>query len=112
YIADATPLLLLTESIQHDPAAIGFGAATRGYFMRRLVVLQGRASPGPHQIMVGDRLAHDQHLHPDGTLKVRNRGFAVAGIYHSGILFEDTGAIMSLGDAQALAHRPAEETTV
>ena len=40
------------------------------------------------------------------------RSYRVAGIYHSGILFEDSGAVLGLAQAQQLAGRPAEVTDI
>jgi putative ABC transport system permease protein len=36
----------------------------------------------------------------------------VAGVYHSGIFFEDSGAVLALAEARRLLGRPGEETNV
>ena len=110
-VADATPLLLLVEAVPQDPAAVVFGADLGGFFVHRLLFLGGQAAQGT-QVMVGDRLASELKVHPGQTIKLKGRSLPVAGIYHSGILFEDSGAIMGLSAAQALAGKPGEETTV
>jgi putative ABC transport system permease protein len=43
---------------------------------------------------------------------VKGRSYRVAGVYHSGILFEDSGAVLGLAEAQQLAGRVGEETNV
>jgi putative ABC transport system permease protein len=114
-VADATPLLLIVEGIEQDPAAIVFGAQPDGFFSRQLVLVSGRrpSGSGPaHPILVGDRLAAQAKLAPGATLAVKGRAYTVVGVYHSGILFEDSGAVLSLGDARRLAQRPGEETNV
>ncbi|HXS45780.1 MAG TPA: ABC transporter permease [Solirubrobacteraceae bacterium] len=111
-VQEATPLLLVVEAIRDDPAAIVFGAEPGGFFARRLVVAEGARSFGPRRIMVGDRLAHELNLRPGSTLKVKRRAFTVAGVYHTGIFFEDGGAILDLPTAQRLEHRGAEATTI
>ena len=43
---------------------------------------------------------------------MKGHPYRIAGVYHSGILFEDSGAILDLTDAQRLLERPGEETNV
>jgi putative ABC transport system permease protein len=112
YVEEAAPLLLIVEGVKEDPAAVVFGAEADGFFRKRLVFTQGRATAGPHEVLVGDKLAGDEHLRPGSTLKVKNQAFRVAGVYHSGIFFEDTGAILDLPAAQRLTHRENEATTI
>jgi putative ABC transport system permease protein len=111
-VARATPLLLLVEAVRQDPAAVVFGADARGFVARRLVIASGHAAFGPRDVMVGDRLARELRLRPGGTLRVARRPFTVAGTYHTGIFFEDAGAVLGLPAAQRLAHRENEATTV
>jgi putative ABC transport system permease protein len=112
-IAEATPLLLIIEGVRQDPAAVVFGADPRGFFRRRLVMLSGRSAPtGAHAILVGDKLAAQLRLRPGSALAIKRRRFTVAGIYHSGIFFEDTGAILDLDTAQRLEHRGDDATTI
>jgi putative ABC transport system permease protein len=112
-VARATPLLLMVEAVKADSAAIVFGADPRGFFARSLVLTTGaRARSGEQTILVGDRLAAQLHLHPGGTLTVHAHRYAIAGVYHSGVLFEDSGAVLALATAQQLADRPGEQTDV
>jgi putative ABC transport system permease protein len=112
-VARATPLVLLVEGIPADPAAIVFGADPSGFFARRLVFVEGAQAPaGMQQAVIGDRLAARAHVRAGATVTIKGRAFRVAGVYHSGILFEDSGAVISLAAAQQLAGRPGEVTDV
>ncbi len=111
-IAAATPLLLLVETVAGEPAAVVFGADPAGFFSRSLVIVAGARAHLPSQIMAGDRLAAQLHLHPGDTLAVKGRRFTIAGVYHSGVLFEDSGVVLALGEAQQLAGRAGEETDI
>jgi putative ABC transport system permease protein len=111
-IAEATPILLVVEGVRQDPAAVVFGARPDEFFAQRLVVSKGRRAFGPADVMVGDRLAGQLRLQPGSTLTVKTRRLKVAGIYHTGIFFEDAGAVVDLGVAQRLARRGNEATTV
>jgi putative ABC transport system permease protein len=112
-VARATPLLLSIETVASDPAAVVFGADPAGFFAANLVLVAGhRAVPGAREIAIGDRLAEQLHLAPGGVLRVKGTPFRVAGVYHSGVLFEDSGAVLAIAQARQLAARPAEETDV
>ncbi len=107
----ATPLLLVIEGVKRDPASVVFGADPNGFFVRRLVVTDGRRGLGGRQVVVGDRLARELRLAPGGTLRIKGRPFTVSGISHTGVFFEDAGAVINLREAQMLTNRPGEATT-
>jgi putative ABC transport system permease protein len=112
-VAEATPLLLIVEGIGGVPAAVVFGAPPQSFFAQQLVVVRGgRPTSWSTEAMAGDRLAERLRLSPGSTLAVKGRGYRVAGVYHSGILFEDSGAVLGLAEAQRLLERPGEETNV
>ena len=111
-VARATPILLVVGGIRSARAAIVFGAEPGGFMAQRQVMTNGSRKLGPDDVLVGDRLATQLRLHPGSTLTVKNQRFTVAGIYHSGVYFEDTGATMGLHAAQRLEHRPGDATTI
>ncbi len=120
-VADATPLLLIVEGVEREPAAVVFGAEPGGFFSRQLVIVAGRRPGKPESarhahparpVLIGDRLAAQLKLAPGGLLTVKGRDYTVVGVYHSGILFEDAGAVLDLAEAQALTQRPGEATDV
>ena len=113
YVARATPLVLLVEGVKREPSAVTFGADPRGFFAQSLVIVAGTRPASPEtEALVGDRLAAQLHLAPGEALAVSGHTYRVAGLYHSGILFEDSGAVLSLAQTRLLAARPGEETNV
>ncbi len=110
-VAGATPLVLMPDSVPANPSAIVFGANPAGFFSQSLVVTSG-GRPAEGQLLVGDRLAAMLHLRPGGSLIVKGHPLRIAGVYHSGILFEDLGAVLGLATARQLAGLPGEETDV
>jgi putative ABC transport system permease protein len=110
-VSRATPVALVVESVPRDPAAVVFGVQQGGFFLSNLVVVAGRQL-APGEVMVGERLASMLHLRPGETLAVKGRRFPIAGVYRSGINYEDSGAVLTLPDAQALAGRGGETTLV
>jgi len=112
-VAAATPLLLMIEAVESTPSAVVFGADPGGFFTHNLVIVAGeRARSGGREILIGDRLAEQLHLAPSGMLVVKGQTYRVAGVYHSGVLFEDSGAVLALAQAQQLSGRAGEETDV
>jgi putative ABC transport system permease protein len=111
-VATATPLELVVEAVKSDPAAIVFGADRGGFVSQRLVFTSGRHAAAPREAVVGDVFARLFHLEPGSTVKLKKRKFKVAGVFHSGITFEDNGVIVSLRDAQRLNEHEGSVTTI
>lgn len=112
-VAQATPLLLMVEAIPGESGAVTFGAKPSEFFTRSLVIVAGgRPRSQRSEVLVGDRLAARLGLRPGSALSVMGRRLRVAGVYHSGIFFEDSGAVLALGLGQSLSGRQGEETAV
>jgi putative ABC transport system permease protein len=104
----ATPLLLVISGIRPAPSAVTFGAQPHGFFAKRLVMTAGQRKFGGNSILIGDALANTLHLKTGSDLTVKRHRFRIAGIYHTGIFFEDTGAVLDLPVAQRLQQRRGE----
>ena len=109
-VSDATPLQLVVGAVARSPSAFVFGIDPNGFVARRLVFTAG-AGVHPGEADVGDLLASAMGLHVGGHIRLGPRTFSVAAIYHSGVPFEDQGAITTLSDAQTLAGRTRGEAT-
>jgi putative ABC transport system permease protein len=107
----ATPLLLIVNGVHSDESSIVFGAEPHGFFARRLVYETGGPA-GAGQIVIGNRLAATLGLKVGGAVTVLGHHFPVSGIYHSGVLFEDLGAVLPFTTAQNISGRQGETTTV
>jgi putative ABC transport system permease protein len=81
-----------------------FGLDPSEFAYRRFVVVAGRRA----RVMAGDH--SDKKL--GEVVRIAGRRFTVAGIYHSGDRFEDLGVVLPLHTVEALAHRPAEITSI
>jgi len=111
-VADATPVQLLIEKVRRDSGAVVFGLQADGFVARRLVFVSGRPASARGETAVGDGLARRLRLQPGSTLQIGRRRFRVSGVYHTGIFFEDQGAVISLREAQQIAGRENEATTI
>ncbi|HEY2161330.1 MAG TPA: ABC transporter permease [Solirubrobacteraceae bacterium] len=109
-IVDATPMQLIVSAVPASPSSVLFGVESGGFIARRLVFVSGHGvSSG--QVTIGDLLASQLHLKVGDMIRLGHRKFPIAGIYHSGISFEDLGVITTLRDAQVLAGRSPDEVT-
>jgi putative ABC transport system permease protein len=109
-IAEATAIQLVIGAVPNQPQAIVLGLDPNGFAYRQLVITSGTAA-STGRVLVGDQLAAQAKLSPGGSIKLGSRHFGVAGVYHSGLSYEDGGVITTLGDAQALAGRSPQEVT-
>ena len=95
-VAEAAPIQLVIESILHQPSAIVFGIDPNTFPGQRLVVVEGRRAAGEHEVIVGDQFAK---VRPSGAGRHADHQeapYTVSGVFHSGVTFEDSGAVMGL----------------
>lgn len=110
-VEDAAPIQLVTDAIPASPAAIVFGLRRDSFVVRRLVLTAGRlAREG--EAMVGDGLASTLDVEPGKEITLKGERFPVVGVYHAGVGFEDSGAVVSLPAAERLAGGRRGVTTV
>ena len=111
-VAKTAKLKLLASDVGGEEAFFVFGLEPHEFVWRRLVLLEGRQPRGV-EALVGDRGARRLGVGPGDKVEVaRGRRFPVVGIYHSGDVFEDSGAVLPLRVVERLANRPGEITTV
>lgn len=109
-VVRATPMQLIVEAVKDDPSAVVFGVDFRGFVARRVVVLRGR-EPRASEVLIGDAMARQLRAAVGDTVRIKGRALRVSGIYHSGIAFEDNGAMVTLALGQRLAGRRSDEVT-
>ena len=110
-VARATPIALVVEAIHGQPAAVTFGVRPGSFFMRNLVFLTG-SPPAAGQVALGEALARTLHAHAGSQVRLKGTTVTVSGVYHTGILYEDAGAVIPLAAAQALLGRSGEATLI
>src|SRR3954469_14068423 len=111
-VAEATPIQLLIEVIQHEPSAIVFGIDPSSLAGQRLVVTSGHRQTGPGEVILGDQFAKQANLRPGAWIQIKGKPYTVVGVFHSGVTFEDSGAVIGLRDAQVLAGHAGGSTTI
>ena len=111
-VAQTAKLKLWPSDVDDQNSFFVFGLEPNEFVWRRLVLLGGGAA-GHGELLLGDRAARRLGLGIGEMLELkRGKRYRVAGIYHSGDVFEDSGAVLPLRVVQRLAQRPREVTTV
>jgi putative ABC transport system permease protein len=110
-VEDAAPILLVTEALPGSPAAIVFGVQPKSFVVRRLVFTVGHSVHG-REAAVGDALASQLGLGPGDEIVLKGERFPVVGVYHAGVAFEDSGAVLPLPVANRLAGGSGAVTTI
>jgi putative ABC transport system permease protein len=112
WVADAMGLQLLVSDIARSPGAIVFGAEPNSFETDRMVFSSGRMYSAPDQIVIGDQLAPQLHVHVGDTVEVAHRRLRVVGIYHIGVSEQDAGAFIPLATAQQISGHYGEVTSI
>lgn len=86
------------------------GYAPNEYAIQRFNVVEGERINGNHQIMLGSMLAESMKKTVGDSIDVNGMRFRIKGIYKSDLGWEDSGAVISLRDAQNFAGRPRKVT--
>jgi putative ABC transport system permease protein len=107
-VARTAKLKLFAADVPGQEPFFAFGLDPGEFVFRRLVVVRGRP-PRAGEALAGDRLAPSLR----GNVEVSpGKRFRVAGVFHSGDAFEDSGLVLPLRTVERLAGRPGEITTV
>ncbi len=110
-VADAAPILLVTDALAESPEALVFGVRSGSFVARHAFVTRGRREHGD-EAMVGDGLAADLGLGPGDKVLLKGLPFQVVGVYHAGVGFEDSGIIVPLAAAEGLTGQARSTTTI
>lgn len=110
-VLDASPIQVVTGALATEPSFLVFGVERGGFVDQRLVLTRGRR-PRSGEVLLGDVAARELGLAPGDALRLRDGDARVAGIYHTGVSYQDAGAAIDLPAAQRLSGRKREVTTL
>jgi ABC-type lipoprotein release transport system permease subunit len=79
-----------------------FGYHPREFAIQHFRIVEGEPLTARRQVIVGRRMAEQLGLHVGDTLRILDSNFRVAGIYETGLAYEEIGVVISLREAQAL----------
>jgi putative ABC transport system permease protein len=111
-VADATPIAVATGQLRRAPSFLVFGVAADGFVARSLVLVEGRRPSAPADALIGDAAARKLGLRAGDRLDLAGGRFRIAGIYHTGVPFEDQGAALGLDAVERMRGREGDTTTI
>jgi putative ABC transport system permease protein len=110
-VVDVAGIFLYVTPVEGEDSFLLFGLDRSEFAYGRLVIVEGRAARGT-ELLLGDRAAEELDLAPGDSLRIQDRSYPIAGVYHSGDRFEDIGGVLPLPVVQEIAERPGEVTTI
>jgi ABC-type antimicrobial peptide transport system permease subunit len=97
-------------STEELPLFFMMGYNPREFAMDHFKIVEGELLATNRQMMVGRQAAENLNLAVGDVVRVLDSSFRVVGIYETGVAWEETGAVITLRDAQRLAGRPHQVT--
>ena len=88
------------------PRLIVFGYHPREFAFRHFRIIEGQPLAGRHQVILGRQAAEQMGWQVGDTLRLLKSNFGVAGIYETGLAYEDIGVVIGLRAGQALTGKP------
>jgi ABC-type lipoprotein release transport system permease subunit len=82
------------------------GYSPREFAIRHFRIVDGQPLTTNRQMILGRQAAETMGTQVGDTLRLMDSNFRVVGIYETGVSWEETGAVITLRDAQRLAGRP------
>lgn len=111
-VDDATPIAVATGELRGEPSFLVFGVEPGSFVYRSLVLVAGRPPANPGEAIVGDAAAREHGLRVGERLRLVGGSFAIVGLYHAGVPFEDQGAALPLQTVEHIRGRPGDATTI
>jgi ABC-type antimicrobial peptide transport system permease subunit len=97
-------------STQEAPLFFMMGYNPREFGIQHFKIVEGQPLATNRQMLVGRNAAETLGLEVGDTFRILDSTFRIVGIYETGIAFEESGAVITLRDAQRLAGRPHQVT--
>jgi ABC-type antimicrobial peptide transport system permease subunit len=101
-------MIMTAANTDRMPMMLVFGYHPREFAIRRFRIVEGKPLMGRRQVIVGRQAAEQMGLEVGDTLRLMESNFRVAGIYETGLAFEDIGVVIGLKEAQALTGKPRQ----
>jgi ABC-type antimicrobial peptide transport system permease subunit len=91
---------------EEAPLFFMMGYNPREFGIRHFRIVEGQVLATNRQMIVGRQAADTMGLEVGDVFRVLDSSFRIVGIYETGNSFEESGAVITLRDAQRLAGRP------
>jgi len=114
-VAEVSGMIQGFTQTEGEPIFFVFGYPKDSFILGRFQIVDGvdlnsheaqKARPKP--ILLGSSAAEVLDKSVGDTLRITGSAFRIVGIYQTGDIFEDSGAILDLSEAQALVGKPRQ----
>lgn len=93
-------------SVGNNPYFLVYGYEPNSIAIRHYALAEGKPLSGPKQIIIGRRAAESLKLGIDDNVRLNSVPYKIVGIYETGQGMEESGGVVTLGDAQEIASKP------
>lgn len=113
-VKQAVGALVTFASSPGNPYFLTIGIEPEAFELGGVAILKGRAfSKGADdEVLLGKIAANTLQVKPGDTVEIDSKKFRVVGIYETGNLLEDGGALLPLRTLQRLKNRASELTVI
>jgi ABC-type antimicrobial peptide transport system permease subunit len=105
-VESASPALLGFVMNEQLPLFIVMGIEPGSGASEHFKVVEGKGLARPNEIMIGRAAADSYDLGVGDTIELYENRYKVAGIFETGVGYEDSGGVLPLREAQRLLGRP------
>ncbi len=105
-VQNVSGMLMGIASVPGSVYFLAFGYEPTGFAMRHFAITEGERLRTPKEIILGKVAAKNLKKHVGDTMKISGASYRIAGIFETGIGYEDTSAVMALQEAQRLFKKP------
>jgi ABC-type antimicrobial peptide transport system permease subunit len=93
-------------STEETPVFIMMGYNPREFAIRHYKIVEGQPLATNRQMILGRQTAEALGLRVGDRFRILESNFRIVGIYETGVSWEESGAVITMRDAQRLAGRP------
>ncbi|MCL4393420.1 MAG: ABC transporter permease [Chloroflexi bacterium] len=105
-VEQVSGLLLGVASMPGTPYVLVLGMDPASYGFRHFAITEGARLKLPREVMLGKVAAKNYKKHVGSTMQLVGNSYRVAGIFETGIGYEDSSAVLSLAEAQRVFKKP------
>ncbi|MBM4465581.1 MAG: ABC transporter permease [Chloroflexi bacterium] len=95
-------LLFNVLPVEQRPLFLVMGMEPQGAGIQHFRIVEGRSLQGDDEVLLGRMAAGFFDKGPDDELILQGQRYRIAGVYETGVAYEDAGAVLPLAEAQRL----------
>ncbi len=107
-VSGVSRLVFGTTTVPGLPFFIVYGLDPRESYIDHYGIVEGRRIQRPGEMMLGRLAANSLEKGVGDDLRTSGQSFEIVGIYETGISYEDSGAVVTIRDAQRMFGKPRQ----